>query len=121
MGLPPEVCREVGEVLSRLGDKWTILVIRHLQAGPVRFNGLHRDLGAITHKVLASTLRGLERDGFVTRTVTYSIPVRVDYELTALGREVLEPIDMLARWALGRRDAVKAARADYDARTDEAS
>lgn len=118
-GLPPDVCRDVGEVLARVGDKWSILVIRHLQYGPARFNVLQRDLGGvITHKVLTSTLRGLERDGFVRRTVTPSVPVRVDYELTALGRELLGPIDALAQWALKRREDVKAARAAYDGRED---
>lgn len=114
-GLPPEVCREVGEILARIGDKWSILVIRHLQYGPARFNGLRRDLGGvITHKVLTSTLRALERDGLVLRTVTATVPARVDYELTALGRELLTPIDALARWALDRRETVKGARTAYD-------
>ena len=90
------------------------IVIRHLQHGPARFNTLQRDLGGITHKVLTSTLRGLERDGFVLRTVTHTVPTRVDYELTDLGKELLGPIDQLARWALSRRDAVKRARVAYD-------
>lgn len=118
MALPPDVCKEVGEVLARVGDKWSILVIRHLREGPVRFNELRRDLGGITHKVLTSTLRGLERDGFVSRTVTPTVPPRVDYALTALGQELMEPIDMLATWALRRRDAVQQARAAYDAREE---
>lgn len=121
-GLPPEVCREVGEILARIGDKWSILIIRHLQYGPARFNGLRRDLGGvITHKVLTSTLRGLERDGLVLRTVTATVPARVDYALTDLGRELLGPIDGLARWALERRDAVTTARSAYDAARIEES
>ncbi|MFP2956675.1 winged helix-turn-helix transcriptional regulator [Myxococcus sp. 1LA] len=117
MALPPDVCKEVGEVLARVGDKWSILVIRHLREGPVRFNELRRDLGGVTHKVLTSTLRGLERDGFVFRTVTPTVPQRVDYTLTALGQELMEPIDLLATWALRRREAVHRARAAYDARS----
>lgn len=118
MALPPDVCKEVGEVLARVGDKWSILVIRHLREGPVRFNELRRDLGGITHKVLTSTLRGLDRDGFVSRTVTPTVPPRVDYALTALGQELMEPIDMLATWALRRREAVRQARAAYDAQEE---
>ncbi|MBL0699103.1 helix-turn-helix domain-containing protein [Comamonas sp. JC664] len=118
MALPPDVCKEVGEVLARVGDKWSILVIRHLREGPVRFNDLRRDLGGITHKVLTSTLRGLERDGFILRTVTPTVPPRVDYALTELGQELMAPIDLLATWALRRRDAVHHARAAYDAREE---
>ncbi len=103
-------------MLARVGDKWSILAIRHLASGPARFSTLRRDLGGITHKVLTSTLRGLERDGFVSRAVTHTVPARVDYALTDLGRELLGPIDALATWALARRDAVGAARAAYDAR-----
>lgn len=116
--LPPDVCREVGEILSAAGNKWSILVIRHLRLGPARFNELRRNLGGtITHKVLTSTVRALERDGYVKRTVTPSVPARVDYELTPLGRDLLGPVDALAHWALDNRVAVKAAREGYDART----
>lgn len=116
MGLPPDVCKEVGQVLVHVGDKWSILIFRHLQYGPARFNVLQRDLGGITHKVLTTTLRRLERDGFVLRTVTPTVPTRVDYELTALARELLGPIDALASWALNRLETVKAARDAYDQR-----
>ena len=115
LGLPPDVCRAVGSVLSRVGDKWSILVMRMLSDGSLRFSELRRQIGGVSQKMLTSTLRGLERDGYVTRTVTPSIPPRVDYELTKLGREVLVPINGLAEWALTRCDQVETARRAYDA------
>ncbi len=80
----PEDCRAVSEVLSRVGDKWTILVVSTLGDGPKRFNELRRSLGSISQRMLTLTLRGLERDGLVTRTVLPTIPPRVDYQLTKL-------------------------------------
>jgi DNA-binding HxlR family transcriptional regulator len=112
--LPPEVCHDVAPILARMNDKWSIRITRHLAQGPLRFNTLLHELGEITHKVLTSTLRSLERDGFVFRTVTPTIPPRVDYQLTEIGLEFLEKIDGLARWALLRKDAVNAARKSYD-------
>ena len=82
----PEDCRAVSEVLSRVGDKWTILVVGELGNGPKRFNEIRRALGSISQRMLTLTLRGLERDGLVTRTVFPTVPPRVDYELTKLGR-----------------------------------
>jgi DNA-binding HxlR family transcriptional regulator len=114
--LPSAVCRDVSEVLARVSDKWSIQILRQLRAEPVRFNELERVLGGITHKMLAQTLRGLERDGLIARHVTPTVPPRVDYELTALGREVLVPLDALARWALDRRATIHLARDAFDAR-----
>src|SRR5689334_352053 len=88
----PEDCRAVSEVLSRVGDKWTILVVSELGQGPKRFNEIRRALGSISQRMLTLTLRGLERDGLVTRTVFPTIPPRADYELTRLGRSLLEPV-----------------------------
>src|SRR5262244_4200049 len=88
----PEDCRAVSEVLARVGDKWTVLVVSALGDGPKRFNELRRGLGSISQRMLTLTLRGLERDGLVTRTVTPSIPPRVDYELTELGRSLQAPV-----------------------------
>ena len=79
----PEECRAVSEVLARIGDKWTVLVVTVLGDGPKRFNELRRGLGSISQRMLTLTLRGLERDGLVTRTVFPTIPPRVDYELTS--------------------------------------
>src|SRR5437762_10409673 len=88
----PEDCRAVSEVLARVGDKWTVLVVGVLGDGPKRFNELRRALGSISQRMLTLTLRGLERDGLVTRTMFPSIPPRVDYALTKLGRSLLEPV-----------------------------
>jgi DNA-binding HxlR family transcriptional regulator len=90
-----EDCRAVSAVLQRVGDKWTILVVQRLGGGPRRFNELRTEVGGISQKMLTTTLRGLERDGFVTRTVFPTIPPRVDYELTDLGRELLVPVHAL--------------------------
>ena len=111
----PEDCRAVSEVLSRVGDKWTVLVVSTLGDGPKRFNELRRALGSISQRMLTLTLRGLERDGLVTRTVFPSIPPRVDYELTRLGRSLLEPVSALGTWARGNRPAIQEARRRFDA------
>ncbi len=101
-------------MLARLGDKWSILVIAMLSRGSMRFSELKRSLGSISQKVLTTTLRGLERDGYITRKVTPSIPPRVDYELTELGTDVLVPVTALAMWAFARRADVEAARSCFD-------
>jgi DNA-binding HxlR family transcriptional regulator len=87
----PEDCRAVSEVLERVGDKWTVLVVVTLGEGPKRFNELRRAIASISQRMLTLTLRGLERDGLVTRTVIATIPPRVDYELTELGHSLLTP------------------------------
>ncbi|EPX56656.1 Transcriptional regulator, HxlR family [Cystobacter fuscus DSM 2262] len=93
-----------------------MLVIVTLADGSQRFNELRRGIGTVSQKMLTATLRGLERDGYVTRKVTPTIPPRVDYELTQLGRDVLVPLDALAHWALAHREHVEAARKAYDER-----
>ena len=103
-------CRPVGEILNQIGGKWTVLIINRLSAGPLRFSQIKREIGGISQKVLTATLRDLEMDGFVTRTVTASIPPRVDYELTALGRDLQAPLQGLADWAIANRPKVLAAR-----------
>lgn len=112
--LPPDVCQSVGDVLARIGDKWSILTIAMLSRGTMRFSELKRSLGSISQKVLTSTLRGLERDGYVSRTVTPTIPPRVDYELTELGRDVLTPVKVLATWAIENRGRVEISRTEFD-------
>ena len=119
--LPAEVCRSVVEVLVRVGDKWSILVIHMLSRRPMRFSELKRSLGSISQKVLTTTLRSLDRDGYLTRTITPSIPPRVDYALTDLGRDVLVPVTALASWAFARRDEIEAARASFDQRGESGS
>jgi DNA-binding HxlR family transcriptional regulator len=115
----PEDCRAVSEVLARVGDKWTVLVVSTLGPGPKRFNELRKSLGSISQRMLTLTLRGLERDGLVTRTVFPTVPPRVQYELTRLGRSLLEPVSELGSWARRNRGAVVAARAKFDAGATE--
>ncbi|NWC93843.1 MULTISPECIES: helix-turn-helix domain-containing protein [unclassified Pseudomonas] len=114
--LPADVCQSVSDVLARVGDKWSLLVIHMLSGRSKRFSELKRDLGSISQKMLTTTLRGLERDGYVLRTVMPTIPPRVDYELTDMGRDVLVPVTALATWAFMHRDTVEKARAVYDSR-----
>jgi DNA-binding HxlR family transcriptional regulator len=109
-----EACPAIREVLSRVGDKWSVLVVGLLGDGPRRFNELRRSIDGISQRMLTLTLRGLERDGLVQRTVFPTIPPRVDYELTTLGRTLLEPILALAAWAEANREAIAAARMSYD-------
>ena len=109
-----EDCRAVSEVLARVGDKWTVLVVSTLGDGPKRFNELRRALGSISQRMLTLTLRGLERDGLVTRTVFPTVPPRVDYELTRLGRSLLEPVSGLGLWARINREAIQVARGRFD-------
>jgi DNA-binding HxlR family transcriptional regulator len=111
----PEDCRAVSEVLSRVGDKWTVLVVWTLGDGSKRFNELRKALGSISQRMLTLTLRALERDGLVTRTVFPTIPPRVDYELTALGRSLLDPVSELGSWARRNRRAIENARHRFDA------
>src|ERR1700744_440219 len=113
----PEDCRAVSEVLSRVGDKWTVLVVSTLGDGPKRFNELRRALGSISQRMLTLTLRGLERDGLVTRTVFPTIPPRVDYALTNLGRSLCEPVAALGAWAHAHQNEIETARAKYDSRS----
>jgi DNA-binding HxlR family transcriptional regulator len=109
-------CPAVREVLNRIGDKWSVLVIVLLRDGPKRFTELRRTIEGVSQRMLTLTVRGLERDGLVKRTVEPSIPPRVDYELTALGRTLLEPVMALAQWAQEHRVAIQQARQRYDAR-----
>jgi DNA-binding HxlR family transcriptional regulator len=110
----PEDCRAVSEVLARVGDKWSVLVVVMLGDGPKRFNALRRSIGGISQRMLTLTLRALERDGLVTRTVFPTIPPRVDYALTALGRSLLTPVDALSGWALENRSRIQQARERFD-------
>jgi DNA-binding HxlR family transcriptional regulator len=109
-----EDCRAVSDVLQRIGDKWSILVVSRLGHGPMRFSELRTVIGGISQKMLTTTLRILERDGFVTRTAFATIPPRVDYELTDLGRELLVPVNALGDWARDNIVRINAARAKFD-------
>ncbi len=107
-------CARVGEVLSRVGDRWSTLVIYRLSEGPMRFNALKRELG-ISQRMLSLTLRELERDGLVTRTAFATVPPRVDYALSELGQSMRTPIRAMAQWALVHLPDIDAARARFDA------
>jgi DNA-binding HxlR family transcriptional regulator len=109
-----EDCRAISAILQRVGDKWTVLVVSTLGNGPMRFNELRHAVGGISQKMLTTTLRSLERDGFVTRTVFPTIPPRVDYELTDLGRELLVPVTALSDWARANTGRITSARAQFD-------
>ena len=114
------VCRTISTLLSRIGDKWTVLVVQTLAGGPRRFNELRREIPSVSQRMLTLTLRNLERDGLVSRTVTPIIPPRVDYELTKLGHSLQKPICGLASWATDNSDAIHQAQAKFDAARDEA-
>ena len=117
IGAPTHVaaaCAGVGEVLARVGHKWSVLIVMLLGDGPRRFNELKRMIGGISQRMLTLTLRGLERDGLVTRTVFPTIPPRVDYALTDLGRSLRPPVEALGQWAQANRPAIERARERFD-------
>ena len=109
-------CEKVSAILSRVGDKWSVLIIMVLSGGPQRFNALRRSIGSISQRMLSLTLRGLERDGLVTRTAYLTIPPRVDYELTALGESLRVSVQALGAWAFEHQPAVAEARKAFDER-----
>ncbi|MGJ8571354.1 MAG: winged helix-turn-helix transcriptional regulator [Hoeflea sp.] len=111
-------CQVANDVISLVGDKWSVLVVSTLGNGRLRFSELKRAVDGISQKMLTTTLRGLERDGYLTRTVFPTVPPRVDYELTELGYELLEPVSALGRWAVTNHARVLDARRTYDDRTD---
>jgi DNA-binding HxlR family transcriptional regulator len=121
--LPPHAheggeCRAVASVFARVGDKWSMFVIMLLGNGPRRFNEIKRMVGGISQRMLTLTLRGLERDGLVTRTVFPTIPPRVDYELTDLGRGLWKPVEALGAWAHQHQPEIQSARARFDGRNE---
>src|SRR6202049_4148161 len=117
--LPPNAhldsdCRGVASILARVGDKWSVFVIMLLGGGPRRFNEIKRMVGGISQRIVTLTLRGLERDGLVTRTVFPTIPPRVDYALTVLGRDLLTPVSALGAWAIRNQPKIARAREKFD-------
>lgn len=106
-------CEHISRMLARISDKWTMLVVSVLGQGPLRFNALRREVGEISQKVLASTLRDLEENGFVSRTVTPVKPPQVEYALTDLGRDLLRPVGALAEWVVENSARIEAARTAY--------
>ena len=117
-GLHTAGCRNVAPVLNRVGDKWSMMIVMMLARGPLRFSELKRAIDGISQRMLTLSLRGLERDGLLTRTVTPSIPPRVDYELTELGIGLREPVKALGDWAIEHIACIRAAQQKYDAIVD---
>jgi DNA-binding HxlR family transcriptional regulator len=101
-------------ILDRIGDRWTVLVVGVLGDGDARFSELRRRIEGVSHKMLTQTLRGLERDGLVLRTVYPEVPVRVEYALTDAGRTLLEPLRALQQWAIEHLSNVSASQEAYD-------
>ncbi|MGO4840391.1 winged helix-turn-helix transcriptional regulator [Rhizobiaceae sp. 2RAB30] len=95
-----DTCRPVRQILARVGDKWSVLIVMALRDGPRRFNEIKRAIGTISQRMLTLTLKGMERDGLVRRTVLPTKPPRVDYELTELGHSLREPVERLGHWAI---------------------
>jgi DNA-binding HxlR family transcriptional regulator len=111
-----EDCRAVNSILARVGDKWTVLIVVLLGDGPKRFNEMKRIVGGISQRMLTFTLRGLERDGLVTRTVFPTSPQRVDYQLTKLGGTLRKAVEPLGLWARAHADEILASREQFDAK-----
>jgi DNA-binding HxlR family transcriptional regulator len=114
-------CRVVIQILDRIGDKWTVIVVDALRDGPVRFNALMRNVDGVSHRMLTLTLRALEADGLVMRTAYATIPPKVEYQLTELGRSLIDPLAALATWVKQNRAAIDAARRTYESRAMNAA
>ena len=114
-------CRAVSELLSRVGDKWTVLIVKSLEKESRRFNELKREIGGISQQMLTRTLRTLERDGMVTRTVHPTVPPQVDYALTDLGRSLAVPVKALTEWTFAHLPEIHANREVYDGAMEDAA
>ena len=114
--LTPDECRSTREILDRVGDRWSIYIVAQLREGPQRFNYLKRAIEGISQRMLTLTLRGLERDGLVARTVRPTNPPQVEYNLTPLGASMAQALMVLLDWADDNRSAIQNARRDYDQR-----
>ncbi len=115
-----DACLKVTQVLGRIGDKWTVLIIILLRERGYRFNDLKRGIDGISQRMLTLTLRNMERDGLVTRTVSPSIPPRVDYELTGMGRSLAGPVKILGDWAFENLTSIAGAQESYDSKKPRA-
>ena len=112
-------CKRISEMLSRVGDKWSVLTVSALGDGKLRFSELRRRMGSISQKMLTSTLRNLERDGFISRTVHPTSPPTVEYQLTELGCSLLKPVSGLAQWTIANAERIETARQAYDERNGQ--
>jgi DNA-binding HxlR family transcriptional regulator len=108
-------CRRFNSVLSSIGDKWTVMIVLTLTERPRRFNEIKRVIGGISQQMLARTLRALERDGMLTRTVHPTVPPQVEYALTDLGQSLADPIRQLGTWAGAHIDRIEDNRSTFDA------
>jgi DNA-binding HxlR family transcriptional regulator len=108
-------CSGVGDLLSRIGDKWSVQVVVVLHHRPERFNGVKRGVPGISQQMLTRTLRNLERDGLIDRTVRATTPPQVQYALTKLGMSLAEPVRALAAWAIDNRATIRDSRTRFDA------
>src|SRR6476661_4162939 len=115
-----QTCGAMADILNRIGDKWSVMIVGWLTGRTMRFNELRHGIGGISQRMLTLTLRNLERDGLVTRTVYPEIPPRVEYQLTELGRTLTEPLDALWNWAAAHQHDVNIARTAYDAQHGDA-
>jgi DNA-binding HxlR family transcriptional regulator len=110
----PDDCASLRQILARLGEKWTVIVLTMAGGQRMRFKEIHRTVAGISERMLAVTLRNLERDGLMLRTSYPSVPARVEYEISALGRSLLEAVDSVAQWVEHNRLSIEAARRQYD-------
>lgn len=116
-----ELCRPVRQILARVGDKWSVLIVMALRDGPRRFNEIKRAIGTISQRMLTLTLKGMERDGLVKRTVFPTKPPRVDYELTELGHSLRLPVEALGHWAIEHEFQIAKAQQAFDANDETAA
>jgi DNA-binding HxlR family transcriptional regulator len=112
--MPGKCCATIRETLSRVGDKWSVLIVSILSDAPLRFNELRRRVEGISQRMLTRTLRELERDGLVTRTVTPTTPPSVEYALTHLGHTLLEPVNALVVWTQVNYPEISKAQQRFD-------
>jgi DNA-binding HxlR family transcriptional regulator len=109
-----EECRALADVLVRIGDKWTVMVVGALSRGPMRYSQIFKLIDGVSQRMLTLTLKGLERDGLVTRTMFPTIPPRVDYALTDRGQTLIGPLNALWTWAQANRTAIEDTRRRFD-------
>ena len=116
-----EACPAVSAILSRIGDKWSVLIVMDLSGGPRRFSEIKRDVAGISQRMLTLTLRGLERDGLVSRRVFDTVPPKVEYSLTELGRSLQGPVMALGEWAMSNKADIHASQLAFDQRMETAA
>lgn len=111
-----DMCKPVRQILARVGDKWSVLIVMALRDGPRRFNEIKRAIGTISQRMLTLTLKGMERDGLIKRSVFPTKPPRVDYELTELGHSLRLPVEALGQWAIEHAVRIAKAQQHFDDR-----